>query len=73
VPLVPLAGLAAAAVTVVVLGLTRLVFSHRSEVQAGGDAVWLLLARDTFVVFVTILLLGSVPRHGTVTAKRKPG
>ena len=71
VPLVPLAGLAAAAATVVVLGLTRLVFSHRSGVQAGGDAVWLLLARDTFVVFVTILLLGSVPRHGTVTAKRK--
>jgi hypothetical protein len=73
VPLVPLAGLAAAAATVVVLALTRLVFSHRSGIQAGGDAVWLLLARDTFVVFVTILLLGSVPRHGTVTARRKPG
>lgn len=73
VPLVPLAGLAASAATVVVLALTRLVFSHRSGIQAGGDAVWLLLARDTVVVFVTILLLGSVPRHGTVTAKRKPG
>jgi len=73
VPLVPLAGLAASAATVVVLGLTRLVFSHRSGIQAGGDAVWLLLTRDTVVVFVTILLLGSVPRHGTVTAKRKPG
>jgi len=73
VPLVPLAGLAATAATVVVLALTRLVFSHRSGIQAGGDAVWLLLARDTFVVFVTILLLGSVPRHGTVTAKRDPG
>jgi hypothetical protein len=73
VPLVPLAGLAATAATVVVLALTRLVFSHRSEIQTGGDAVWLLLARDTFVVFVTILLLGSVPRHGTVTAKRDPG
>jgi hypothetical protein len=72
VPLVPLAGLAATAATVVVLALTRLVFSHRSEIQTGGDAVWLLLARDTFVVFVTILLLGSVPRHGTVTAKREP-
>lgn len=70
VPLVPLAGLAASAATVVVLGLTRLVFSHRSGIQAGGDAVWLLLARDTIVVFVTIVLLGSVPRHGTVTAKR---
>ena len=73
VPLVPLAGLAASASTVVVLGLTRLVFSHRTGVQAGGDAVWLLLARDTFVVFVTILLLGSVPRHGTVTARRDSG
>jgi hypothetical protein len=73
VPLVPLAGLAASAATVVVLGLTRLVFSHRSGIQAGGDAVWLLLARDTIVVFVTILLLGSVPRHGTVTARRDSG
>jgi hypothetical protein len=73
VPLVPLAGLAASAATVGVLGLTRLVFSHRSGIQAGGDTVWLLLARDTFVVFVTILLLGSVPRHGTVTARREPG
>jgi hypothetical protein len=73
VPLVPLAGLAASAATVVVLALTRLVFSHRSGIQAGGDAVWLLLARDTFVVFVTILLLGSVPRHGTVTARRDSG
>jgi Glycosyltransferase family 87 len=73
VPLVPLAGLAASAATVVALVLTRLVFSHRSGIQAGGDAVWLLLARDTFVVFVTMLLLGSVPRHGTVTAKRDPG
>jgi uncharacterized membrane protein len=73
VPLVPLACLAASAATVVVLALTRLVFSHRSGIQAGGDAVWLLLARDTFVVFVATLLLGSVPRHGTVTARRKPG
>jgi uncharacterized membrane protein len=72
VPLVPLAGLAASGVTVAVLGLTRLVFSHRSDIQAGSDAVWLLLARDTLVVFVTVLLLGSVPRHGTVTAKRDP-
>jgi len=73
VPLVPLAGLTATAATVVVLTLTRLVFSHRSGIQAGGDAVWLLLARDTFVVFVAVLLLGSVPRHGTVTAKRDSG
>jgi Glycosyltransferase family 87 len=73
VPLVPLAGLAASAATVVVLGLTRLVFSHRSGIQAGSDAVWLLLVRDACVVFVTVLLLGSVPRHRTVTAKRNAG
>jgi uncharacterized membrane protein len=72
VPLVPLAGLAASAATVVVLALTRLVFSHRSGIQADSDAVWLLLARDTIVVFVTIRVLGSVPRHGTVTARRDP-
>jgi hypothetical protein len=62
VPLVPLAGLAASALTVVLLVLTRLVFSHRTGIQAGGDSVWLLLARDTLAVFVTVLLLGSVPR-----------
>ena len=61
VPLVPLAGLAARRATVVVLALTRLVFSHRTGIQAGGDAVWLLLARDTCVVLLTVLLLGSVP------------
>jgi Glycosyltransferase family 87 len=72
VPLVPLAGLAASAATIVVVGLTRLVFSHRSGIQTGGDAVWLLFARDSFVVFVTVLLLGSVPRRGTVMAKRDP-
>ena len=60
VPLVPLAGLAAGATTVVVLGLTRLVFSHRTGIQASGDSVWLLLARDTVVVFVTVLLLWTV-------------
>jgi uncharacterized membrane protein len=60
VPLVPLAGLAASALTVVALGLTRLVFSHRTGIQAGGDSVWLLLARDTFVVFVTVFLLWTV-------------
>jgi hypothetical protein len=73
VPLVPLAGLATSAATVVVLGLTRLVFSHRSGIRAGDDAVWLLLVRDTVVVFVTVLLLGSVPRHGTVAARRDHG
>ena len=57
VPLVPLVGLAAGAMAVVVLGLTRLVFSHRTGIQTGGDSVWLLLARDSCVVFVAVLLL----------------
>ena len=60
VPLVPLVGLAAGALTVVVLGLTRLVFSHRTGIQTGGDSVWLLLVRDSCVVFVTVLLLWTV-------------
>jgi uncharacterized membrane protein len=62
VPLVPLAGLAAGAMAVVVLGLTRLVFSHRTGIQTNGDSVWLLLARDTCVVFVTVFLLSTVLR-----------
>jgi uncharacterized membrane protein len=62
VPLVPLAGLAAGAMAVLVLGLTRLVFSHRTGIQAGADSVWLLLARDTCVVFVTVFLLSTVLR-----------
>jgi hypothetical protein len=62
VPLVPLAGLAAGALAVLVLGLTRLVFSHRTGIQTGSDSVWLLLARDTCVVFLTVLLLSTVSR-----------
>ena len=60
VPLVPLAGLAAGALAVLVLGLTRLAFWHRTGIQTGGDSVWLLLARDTCVVFLTVFLLWTV-------------
>jgi hypothetical protein len=52
---------------VTVLALTRLVFSHRTGIQAGSDAVWLLLGRDLLVVAVTVLLLGTVQRDRNVT------
>jgi uncharacterized membrane protein len=69
VPLAPLAGLGAAAVTVVVLALTRLVFSHRTALAHDAD-VWLLLARNAAAValFVTLLLRSSVPRHENHTS-----
>jgi hypothetical protein len=69
VPLAPLAGLGAAAVTVVVLVLTRLVFSHRTALAHDAD-VWLLLARNAAAValFLTLLLRGSVPRHRNHTS-----
>jgi hypothetical protein len=61
-PVAPLAGMVAAALTAVVLVLTRLVFSHRSTIAAQGDLAyllarnlavvvlygWLVLARDRF-------------------------
>jgi uncharacterized membrane protein len=56
VPLAPLAGLGASAVTVVVLVLTRLVFSHRSALADQHD-VPLLLARNLCVVALFFVLL----------------
>jgi uncharacterized membrane protein len=67
VPLAPLAGVAASGATVAILALTRAVFSHRAGIQADGDAVWLLLVRDTCVVFLTVLLLAAATRHRDVT------
>jgi uncharacterized membrane protein len=48
-PLAPLAGAAASAVTVAVLGLTRAVFSHRAALAEQHD-VGLLVARNLLVV-----------------------
>jgi uncharacterized membrane protein len=67
VPLVPLAGVAASVVTVAILALTHAVFSHRTGIQQGSDAVWLLFARDLLAVLLTVLLLV------TVTARRTTG
>ena len=50
VPLAPVAGFGAAALTVAVLAATRAVFSHRTGIHAGGDAVWWLVVRDLAVV-----------------------
>jgi uncharacterized membrane protein len=62
VPLAPLAGLGASAVTVVVLVLTRLVFSHRSGLARDHD-VPLLVVRDLFVVVLFVVLLRSGARR----------
>jgi Glycosyltransferase family 87 len=50
VPLVPLAGLVAAAAVLPVFVLTQEVFSHRVGIRAGGGAVWLLLVRNLGVL-----------------------
>jgi uncharacterized membrane protein len=60
VPLAPLAGLGASAVTVVVLVLTQLVFSRRGSIALDHD-VGLLLARNLAVVALFVVLL--VPRR----------
>ena len=62
VPLAPFAGIAASAATLVVLVLTRAVFSHRTGIQAGSDAVWLLLVRDSCVLVLTVFFLWSAAR-----------
>jgi hypothetical protein len=67
VPLVPLAGVAASAATVVVLALTRAVFSHRGGIQTGTDAVWLLLLRDSLVLCVYVSLTVTVTGYRNVT------
>jgi uncharacterized membrane protein len=56
VPLAPLAGLGASALTIVVLVLTRLVFSHRTALAHDHD-VGLLLARNLAVVALFAVLL----------------
>ena len=68
VPLAPLAGLGASAVTIVILVLTRLVFSHRTALAQDHD-VPLLLLRDLLVVVLFVVLLkrgsGTAPRGQT--------
>jgi uncharacterized membrane protein len=66
VPLAPLAGVAVSGVTVAIFALTRAVFSHRSGIQAGSDAVWLLLMRDVCVVFLAVLLFVTVAGRRSV-------
>ncbi|MES1248894.1 MAG: hypothetical protein ABUS54_14600 [Actinomycetota bacterium] len=61
-PLAPLGGLVASAGTVIVLGLTHAVFSHRSALAEQRD-VALLLVRDLSVVALFLLLAIGVRRR----------
>lgn len=66
VPLVPLVSIGAAVGSIPALVLTRLVFSHRSELARVTD-VPLLLARNAFMIllFVTLVWRGVSPLHRT--------
>jgi uncharacterized membrane protein len=63
VPLAPLAGAVASGLTVAVLALTRVVFSHRDGIHRIGDAVWLLVARDLAVLALWAGLLAAARRR----------
>jgi uncharacterized membrane protein len=73
VPLAPLAGLGASALTVLVLVLTRLVFSHRSAIADDHD-IGLLVARNlaTVALFLS-LLLPPGPAPGYRSWRTRPG
>jgi uncharacterized membrane protein len=72
-PLAPLAGLVAAAGTAVVLGLTHVVFSHRSALAEQRDC-WILLVRNLSVVALFGWLVGgSGEIRGHVARPRATG
>jgi uncharacterized membrane protein len=72
VPLAPLAGLGASALTVLVLVLTRLVFSHRSAIADDRD-VWLLFLRNLAAVALFVsLLLPPAPAPGYRSWRTRP-
>jgi hypothetical protein len=68
-PLAPLAGLVAAAGTAVVLGLTHVVFSHRSALAEQRDC-WILLVRNLSVVALFGWLVGG---SGEIRARATGG
>jgi uncharacterized membrane protein len=59
-PLTPLAGVAASALTVVVLVLTHAVFSHRSALADQRDLAWLLARNAAAVALFAVVLARRV-------------
>ena len=59
-PLVPAAGAAASAIVLGVLLLTRALFDHYLGVYAGGEAVWILVARNLLVLVLLAVLVRRI-------------
>ena len=67
VPVAPLAGPPAAALGLVVMGLTQALFDHYSALYDAAWGVWLLLARNLFVVALFAVLAGRMLRTRTAS------
>ena len=67
VPVAPLAGPPGAALGLVVMGLTQALFDHYSALYDAGWGVWLLLARNLFVVALFAVLAGRMLRTRTAS------
>jgi uncharacterized membrane protein len=73
VPLAPLAGLGASALTVVVLVLTRLVFSHRAQLAEQHDVPLLVVRNLAVVALYLSLLLPRAPAPEYRSSRTRPG
>jgi hypothetical protein len=66
-PLAPAAGPVAAALALVAMGLTQVLFDHYSALYAVGWGVWLLLARNLVVLAIFAVLAGRILRTRTAS------
>jgi hypothetical protein len=72
VPVVPLAGIAAAVVLGVALLLGRLWFFHYRELFAVGGIAWLVVARDLLLLVLYGLLLRTMIPSSSKTVRQEP-